>query len=223
MDLSRIKIAVLNELKNVNSLNSLKIQNHIYGCYVIMEDISQGRIRISDMNLIISKLKFNLDTQFAEIGFRFGFMSDTHLYLDSYQPEYKNAWLATFTELAQINSLEKSDAIEDAINEIIVREIAPTNAFFLNALDGGMLPYDWLDRAFFVITNPTINLTSDTSSSEDDIPVENTAISHAHTEKAILHVEKHKRQYLAETLRHKEHIGHRKKLFDTTRRNLKTK
>lgn len=220
MDASLIRTATLNQLHGVTGLNSLKIQNHIYGCYVIMEDISLGKLSIVGKKLTGPKISFDLDTRFAEIGIRFGFLTDTKLILDVCSTEYKREWLALFVELSRTHSVDKSDAVEDYINELIVKEIKAEDAFFLNAIETGMLQHDWLDRAISLLTGmPAESLSpSETSiSNDEEVPVEDTAITHAHTEK-VSHGDK-KRRHLGTTRRQKEPIIVRKKLLSTTRRH----
>lgn len=219
MDAPLIGSVTLNQLHGVTGLNSLKIQNHIYGCYVIMEDISQGKLSVIGKKIIGPKISFDLDTRFSEIGIRFGFLTDTKLILDVYSTEYKREWLTLFVELSHTHSVDKSDTVEDFINEHIVREIKPEDAFFLNAIETGMLQYEWLDKAILLLTGTIEPLSSSeiVIPNDEEVPVEDTAITHAHTEK-VSHGDK-KRRNLATTRRHKETIVVRKKLLSITRRN----
>lgn len=227
MDLTSIREATLNQLHNATGLNSLKIQNHIYGCYVVMEDISQGLLTVEAGKLVGPKISFNLEERFEELGVRFGFLADTKLILNGPLAEYKDEWMKLFSELSKSHAVDKSDAVEDAINEIIVKEIKEEDAFFINAIDTGMLPHEWLDRAISLLTgrtlsSPAASLT--TSSHEEEVPVEDTAITHAHTEKAIVHTTK--RKPLSSTRRHKEpvvSIVPKKKWLNVTRRHHSSK
>jgi hypothetical protein len=233
MAVELIQGAVLDQLRGATGLNSLKIQNHIYGCYVLMEDISQGKLSLDRGKLIGPKFSFDVTDRFAEIGIRFGFLTDTKLILDNCLPDYKAEWLLMFSELAHSHSVEKSDAVEDAVNEIIVQKVAPEDAFFLNAIETGMLPHDWLDKAISLLTGRALSPTGVTSSStvdaplspsaaqEEEVPVEDTAITHAHTEKVIHHSTK--RKALSTTRRHKEPdvagVVPKKKWLNVTRRH----
>jgi hypothetical protein len=237
MDLTSIREAALNQLQGAIGLNSLRIQNHIYGCYVVMEDISQGLMTVEDGKLIGSKISFDLSERFEEIGVRFGFLADTKLILEDCLAEYKREWLALLVELSKSHSVDKSDAVEDTINEIIVREIKADDAFFVNAIDTGMLPHEWLDRAISLLTGRALSspvavtsLSSDSvpltaaPSQEEEVPVEDTAITHAHTEKVIHHSTK--RKPLASTRRHKEAVTtvvSKKKWLNITRRHHTSK
>lgn len=228
MDLALIRNAALNQLHNATGLNSLKIQNHIYGCYVVMEDISQGSLTVEGGKLIGSKISFDLEERFEELGVRFGFLADTKLILEDCLAEYKREWLALFVELSKSRSVDKSDAVEDAINEIIVREIKSEDAFFVNAIDTGMLPHEWLDKAISLLTGRALSSPVkppiEESTQEDEVPVEDTAITHAHTEKVIHHSTK--RKPLATTRRHKESVDTaipKKKWLNVTRRHHSSK
>jgi hypothetical protein len=140
--------------------------------------------------------------------------------LDECLPEYKQEWVRMFLELSRSRSVDKSDAVEDAVNEIIVREVATEDAFFVNAIDTGMLPHEWLDRAIALLTGRALSppVVAETTQ-EEEVPVEDTAITHAHTEKAIPHSTK--RKPLSTTRRHKEagSTVPKKKWLNVTRRH----
>ena len=234
MDLASIREATLNQLHNATGLNSLKIQNHIYGCYVVMEDIAQGSLTVEGGKLIGSKISIDLESRFEELGVRFGFLADTKLILEDCLAEYKREWLTLFSELSKSRAVDKSDAVEDAINEIIVREIKEEDAFFVNAIDTGMLPHEWLDRAISLLTGRALSVAPAVApikeevkevAQEEEVPVEDTAITHAHTEKAIIHTTK--RKPLASTRRHKDATAAtaipKKKWLNVTRRHNSSK
>ena len=111
MDLARIKSAVLNQLINTNGLYSLKIQNHIYGCFLMMEDIAQRVVTVSDTILSTPKFSFDFDKQFSEIGIRYGFAMDTKLILDTFQPEYKASWIQYFKDIDLAQDVTEVDKI----------------------------------------------------------------------------------------------------------------
>ena len=48
MEFNKIKAAVVNQLKDLSPINSLKVQNHLYGCFILMEDIAQNTFDLSD-------------------------------------------------------------------------------------------------------------------------------------------------------------------------------
>ena len=59
------------------------VQNHLYGCFIIMEDIAQHKVNVDGTIISTPKFTFDLDKQFSEIGLRYGFAMDTKLALAS--------------------------------------------------------------------------------------------------------------------------------------------
>jgi len=165
---SAIKSAVTDQLENVHGLYSLMLQNHIYGCFILMEDIAQNKFELNGTIISTSTFKFDIDKQFSEIGIRYGFAMDTKLILDSCKPEYKTAWLSVFHDIYVSKNIEEADKIEDAIIEVM-RSIK--DSFFFNALETGSLSQEWIDKVLNLLNQ--------------DVEVEKTAISKAITEKPI--------------------------------------
>ena len=128
----------------------LQIQNHIYGCFIIMEDIAQKLYTLSGTILSGTNFTLDLDAQFAEIGIRFGFIMDTKLMLETVLPEYKSAWLAQFASHAD-HDLDKVDAMEDALIDMIKDTVCEEDAFFLHALDKGTLPQEWVTKVLSIL------------------------------------------------------------------------
>lgn len=164
MDLTKIKSAILNQLTDTNSLYSLKLQNHLYGCFIIMEDLAQERVTLSDMVLSTPKYKFDLDKQFHMIGIRYGFIMDTQLALDKFSPEYHDVWIDFFKRVYSTKDLTEVDRIEDCIIELIqgVFVKAQDDAFFINALETGSLPQEWIEKVLGLI-NGTANAAATTN------------------------------------------------------------
>ena len=200
MDLTRIKSAVLNQLTDTNGLYSLKLQNHIYGCFIIMEDIAQHVVDVSGGILSTPKFTFDSDKQFSDIGLRYGFAMDTKLALDTFTSEYKEAWLQYFTDIDISQDIAEVDKIEDALIEIVQTIVKGDDAFFVNALNTGTLPQEWIEKVLLLINPP-------------DVEVEKTAISAATTEKPLA------RRRLATTRRAKGTGVSNKKLLAKTRRH----
>lgn len=151
MDLEKIKSVVLNQLTGVNGLYSLKLQNHIYGCFIIMEDIAQGTLDVSENIISTPKFSFDLDGEFGNIGIRYGFAMESKLVLDTYSKEYKEQWLGVFKDIDLQREINEVDKIEDCIIEVLQKEIKSDDAFFLSSLDTGALPQDWIEKAFGLI------------------------------------------------------------------------
>jgi hypothetical protein len=175
-----IKTIVLNQLNDTNGLYSLMLQNHLYGCFILMEDIAQNAFNVSGTVLSTPKFSFDYDKQFSDIGIRFGFVMDTKLCFSTFHPEYKDAWLRQFKEIDSKRDIAVVDSIEDCITDVIKLAVKPNDAFFVNALETGSLPQEWIETflTLLVSTIPT-----------DDVEIEKTAISVAITEKPLI---KHK-------------------------------
>ena len=59
---------VRTHLSNVHGLPSLRLQNHLYGCYLLLEDIVQKNVTLSGTTVQRQHGTFDLNKQFAEIG-----------------------------------------------------------------------------------------------------------------------------------------------------------
>lgn len=177
MDLTRIKSAVLNQLTNTDGLYSLRIQNHIYGCFIVMEDIAQSVVDLSGTIISTPKYTFDLDKQFYDIGLRYGFAMDSKLALDTFNPEYKDAWLQYFKDVDLAKDIEETDKIEDALIEIVQKNTKPDEAFFIQALESGSLPQECIEKVLLLINPPVMT--------EKDVEVEKTALTKATSEKPL--------------------------------------
>ena len=140
----------------VNGIELLQVQNHIYGCFVLMEDIAEPSTVLENYVLKEENYSFNLDTQFSQIGIRYGFLMDTKLIFESFLPEYKAAWLALFTEINEKKSLENVDKIEDVVIEIIKTNVLSEMAFFSQALSTGSLSKEWMNKVITLLTTGSL-------------------------------------------------------------------
>jgi hypothetical protein len=210
MDLTKIKSAVLNQLTNTNGLYSLKIQNHIYGCFIVMEDIAQGIVDLSGTTISNSKYVFDFDKQFSEIGLRYGFAMDSKLTLDTFNPEYKDTWLEYFKDIDIARDIDETDKIEDAIIEIIQNQVKPDDSFFIKAIETGSLPQEWIEKVFQLINPPPIAPPS--SPSEKDEEIQKRLLTKATSEKPLA-----ARRHLATTRRAKGVTISKKALAKTRR------
>ena len=166
MDLTKIKSTVLNQLTNTNGLYSLKLQNHIYGCFIIMEDLAQGGVNLSGTLLSTPKYSFDLDKQFSTIGVRYGFAMDTHLVLETFSPEYHNTWIQYFKDIYSAKDIKDVDNIEDSLIEVVQGCVKPNEAFFVTALETGTLPQEWIEKVLNLITPPVTEVTAVTIKEE---------------------------------------------------------
>jgi hypothetical protein len=153
--MDQIKTIIEKQLHTeLTPLESLQVQNHIYGCVILMEEITEQKIILDNMKFTQKQYTFDIDNQFDEIGFRYGFLMDTKLLFDSYLPEYKTAWLNLFNEIGQ-KTLEESDQIEDALITIIKNTVPSDLSFFLIASQTGSLPQEWLNKVIQLLTGKT--------------------------------------------------------------------
>lgn len=157
--MDRIKAIIAKQLQ-VGPLELLQVQNHIYGCFILMEDIAGKPNVLQGYNYINANYTFNINEQFEEIGIRYGFLMDTKLIYESYPPEYKAAWLEIYKGLGQ-KTIEDSDQIEDDIIELIKTSVAPEMAFFLHAINTGSLPQEWLHSVIKILTGKTYVVKTD--------------------------------------------------------------
>ena len=202
MDLTKIKSAVLNQLTNTNGLYSLKLQNHIYGCFIIMEDLAQGSVNLSGTILSTPKYSVDLDKQFSTIGVRYGFAMDTNLVLDTFSPEYHNTWIQYFKDIYLVKDIKDVDNIEDCLIEVVQGCVKSDEAFFITACGCSNLPQEWIEKVLNLITPPVTPVAVIPEEKElekgleKDEEVLETALTKATAEKPLI-----TRRYLAITRR----------------------
>lgn len=171
MNIVRLENAVCQQLalSNSNALESLKVQNHIYGCYIIMEDIAQNNTVLKDNLLSQDSYSFNLDTQFGEIGLRYGFYRDTKLMFDC-MPEYKSAWMEQFQLISESHEIEYVDVIEDKLITIVQTDVKQGYEFFMNATETGILSQTWTGKVVdMLLTGETdIAFVADTTHNDNN-------------------------------------------------------
>ena len=187
----------------------LQIQNHIYGCFIIMEDIAQKLYTLSGTILSGTNFTLDLDAQFAEIGIRFGFIMDTKLMLETVLPEYKSAWLAQFASHAD-HDLDKVDAMEDALIDMIKDTVCEEDAFFLHALDKGTLPQEWVTKVLSILNGEA---NANANANDESKEANESVLSSAAIEKNPKGV----RKGLHAT---KRHVRFEEKRFGVTRRKM---
>lgn len=196
-----LESAVLTQLHGVRGLCSLQLQNHIYGCYFLMEDIAMSHVSHAGTTVSTTSHSFDYEKGFAEIGLRYGFLMDTKLELAEWLPAYQTAWLRCFAEMGASHDVDTVDKIEDTLNAAVLRSIDKEEGFFMNAVEHGALTRDWIDKVLHVLRG-TKQSTVDTNGEDTaDVTPSETVLSHAHIEKPITH-EKPRR--LDTTRRNKE-------------------
>jgi len=129
---------VKQELTVSSGLASLQLQNHLYGCYLVMEDIAQERWK-SDVRLL-----------FSQLGIRYGFFLDTKLVLPS-KPEYEKEWCQLFDYIMEMKDIDFVDKLEEKLNETILSVVPSHEAFFENALHSGNMSQEWICQALSLL------------------------------------------------------------------------
>jgi hypothetical protein len=209
---------VRTHLSGVHGLPSLRLQNHLYGCYLLLEDIVQKNVTLTGTTVQRQHGTFDLNKQFAEIGLRYGFAMDIQLLLVPCPSDYQAAWVHIFTTMT---SLEEVDTLEETINEIIQEVIPAEEGFFVSTAETGTLPPQWVDRALLLLlppTSATVSVNTDvivTGEPKKEDPVKPTLTIASLLEK---HKDNPKRMF-ASTRRKK--LVPPKKILSTTRRSTK--
>ena len=175
MDITHLKNAIQQQITSVSGLASLQLQNHIYGCFIIMEDIAQKTVELADHQLVGPSYSFNIYEHFSEIGVRYGFVMDTKLILESVPDSYRDAWLQTFKDLGVLQDIEYVDSTEECLIDLIQQHIPAEEAYFIKALDTGSLPQLWVQKVLTLLLP---------EKKVEEQPAE-TAVSRAVTEKPI--------------------------------------
>jgi len=208
MDLDHVKAVIEKELQSHKGLLSLTLQNHIYGCFIIAEDLSLKSFTLEPNDILVgSKVKFSLKKQFPAIGLRFGFVLDTKLRFTGSR-EYCELWMEIFRYIAKNCDNAWVDTFEDLIIEVIRTAIEPCDAFFINALDTGSLTQEWVERAIVLLVG---------EEEEEEEEKSHTGLTEANTEKVVKKPLKSIMKPLAITQRHREEPKD-KKNFAYTRR-----
>lgn len=154
--MEQLSTIVRSHLSAAHGLASLRLQNHLYGCYMLLEDIVEKNVTRSDTRVSSQHVSFDLKKQFGEIGIRYGFAMDTQLQLSPCPADYQDAWLHVFTTYT---TLEEVDALEEALNNIIQEVVPAEEGFFVSTADTGLLPPQWIDRALALLLPPVVSET----------------------------------------------------------------
>ena len=172
MDTAPLLSIIREQLSTLHGLESLQLQNHIYGCFIIMEDIAQKTLKISKNHLVGSNVILDLDQDFSKIGLQFGFVMNSKLGLSTVPPGYQEAWCQIFHAL---ETVEQVDPIEDAMIDVIQQTVHEDDGYFMHALETGSLPQEWLTKI--------IELLHPTEPAVIESPVSDSLIHRANTEK----------------------------------------
>lgn len=132
---------------------SLILQNHLYGCFIVMEDLAQGVLELAEGHLTGNALYLNLDTQFGHIGVRYyGFSMDGKAILVDLPPGYAEAWKELFVAAERTKDMMAVDRVEEEVMEVLEGVVHPSDRYFMNALEHeGNLSPDWVERALYLL------------------------------------------------------------------------
>ena len=151
MNITNISSIIKDYICANETVELLRIQNHIYGCLIIAEDIVSKKINCINNVIVAPKYESNIDKYFSYIGLRYGFLLDTKLILRSYPMTYKVAWLEIFKTLAKSHDVNVLDELEEAIIDVVITHISKDDNFFIAALDSGSLPQEHFSAILHII------------------------------------------------------------------------
>ena len=193
MDVQAIRQACLTTATGVTGLRSLQFQNHLYGCFIVMEDIAQGTVELSGTVLRTPTFSFDLEARFDEIGLHYGFIMDTQLRWggpENDKEAYRRCWVEAFQATGREKKIETVDGMEDVLIELVTEQIPADSSFFSHALHTGVLPHEWIDKALALLSPSTAASTAASTSlaaaSLADTEETSTVWNHAHIEKTSL-------------------------------------
>lgn len=181
MDGSRLLSILKRELSERKGEELIAFQNHLYGCFIVMEDITQGILEVVDEDYIIgNSLYLNTKTQFGQIGIRYyGFTMDGKAILngDIVRGDYYEAWMVIFRETAISRDMEAVDRIEDEVIQMMSGFRKDEN-YFMNALEHeGNLSPDWVEKAIYAF-HPDLQRLSESEKRERDLQKEKIEETH---------------------------------------------
>ncbi len=153
MDSCALIESIQKALAERQGVASLILQNHLYGCFIVMEDLAQGVLEIAERHLTGNALYLNLDTQFGQMGVRYyGFTTDGKAILEEFPVGYKEAWLVLFDAAAKMRDIMEVDRVEEEVLAVIEKIVDPSESYFMNALEyEGNLSPDWVERALYLL------------------------------------------------------------------------
>lgn len=152
MDVQAIRQVCLTTATGVTGLRSLQFQNHLYGCFIVMEDIAQGTVELAGTVLRTPTFSFDLEARFDEIGLHYGFITDTQLRWGAEEEEYRRCWVEAFQATGREKKIETVDGMEDVLIELVTLHIPAESSFFSHALHTGVLPHEWIDKALALLS-----------------------------------------------------------------------
>jgi len=150
MDVQAIRQVCLTTSTGEKGLRSLQFQNHLYGCFIVMEDIAQGTVELSGTVIRTPTFVFDLEARFDEIGLHYGFLLDTQLRWGG-EEAYRRCWIEAFQATGREKKIDTVDRMEDVLIELVGEHLPAESSFFTHALHTGVLPHEWIDRALALL------------------------------------------------------------------------
>jgi hypothetical protein len=150
MDVQAIRQVCLTTATGEKGLRSLQFQNHLYGCFIVMEDIAQGTVELSGTVIRTPTFVFDLEARFDEIGLHYGFLLDTQLRWGG-EEAYRRCWIEAFQATGREKKIDTVDRMEDVLIELVGEHLPAESSFFTHALHTGVLPHEWIDRALALL------------------------------------------------------------------------
>ena len=152
MDVQAIRQVCLTTATGVTGLRSLQFQNHLYGCFIVMEDIAQGTVELTGTVLRTPTFSFDVEARFDEIGLHYGFITDTQLRWGAENDSYRRCWVEAFQATGREKKIDTVDGMEDVLIELVSTHIPAESSFFSHALHTGVLPHEWIDKALALLS-----------------------------------------------------------------------
>ena len=114
----------------------LRFQNHLYGCFAILEILGED----------VSRNVFDTSFSFHTVGPMFGFSDDTRTEFSAWSTKYQNAWKHVWATLGSPSKLDDIDALERTVFNT-VSDASDSFEFFIYAVDNGGLSDELTDKA----------------------------------------------------------------------------
>jgi hypothetical protein len=118
MDISGFEATLIGEINRYSILEnseSFQFQNHMYGCFSVLEMICENEIDISGLIIGKNENSFDLSGEFHLIGCEFGFYEGEKGKYISYSDEYKKEWLHIINLFYSNKDLQRIDELENNI------------------------------------------------------------------------------------------------------------
>jgi hypothetical protein len=149
-DLTPLTTFIKEELTRADIATSLLLQNHIYGCFILCEDIAEH---------VLDPLDYitRVDIEFHKIGMEDGFIRNEQVILSDSFPrlkEYKELWRVCFDYINKTYNTSCIDTMEDTISLLIQSSTTADNSFYIKALETGELPSEIEKKALIILQTP---------------------------------------------------------------------